>query len=208
MTTEKALLSGFSSALLLAAALALPAQAQTQNADCLNCHAAMSQKKVVHGAVQMGCRICHAQIDASVVPHKTAGKSARGLAADPPALCITCHERKMFEGKVTHGPVAAGMCVGCHNPHSSDHQGLLKKEPAALCLDCHPEVKQGPHVIAGFSRSGHPLGEPYKGKQAEDPLRPGKKFYCASCHEPHRSELPRLSRFEKGMASCVKCHKM
>ena len=206
MATEKKLLSGFAFALLLAAALTPSAQAQ--NAECLKCHAALAQKKVLHSALQMGCVTCHAEIDASAVPHKSKGKIAKGLSAEAPALCLNCHDRKMFEGKVTHGPVAAGMCLGCHNPHSSDHQGLLKKEPAALCLDCHPEIKQGPHVIAGFSRSGHPLGEPYKGKEAEDPLRPGKKFYCASCHEPHRSELPNLSRFGKGMASCGKCHKI
>lgn len=193
-------------ALAVSAASALSAHAQDD--PCAKCHAAMTQKKVVHAAVQMGCKTCHAQIDASVVPHKPTGKSAKGLASDPPELCITCHERKLFEGKVTHGPVAAGMCLGCHNPHASDQQGLLKKEPVALCLDCHPEVRQGPHVIAGFSRSGHPLGEPFKGKEAEDPLRPGKRFYCASCHEPHRSELPKLTRFGKGMASCAKCHKI
>jgi predicted CXXCH cytochrome family protein len=82
----------------------------------------------------------------------------------------------------------------------------LKAEPATLCLDCHPDIKKGPHVIAGFTRSGHPLGNDKK--EAQDPLRPGKKFYCASCHEPHRSELPKLNRFGKGMVACQQCHKM
>ena len=40
------------------------------------------------------------------------------------------------------------------------------------------------------------------------PLRPGKPFYCVSCHEPHRSEQPRLNRVGQGMNSCSKCHKI
>jgi predicted CXXCH cytochrome family protein len=196
------LLARFSCALFAAAACVLPALAEDK--PCLDCHAALIQKKTVHPAVQMGCEVCHAEIDASTVPHKSTGKNAKGLLADAPALCLNCHDQKLFEGKVVHGPVAAGMCLGCHNPHASDNQGMLKKEPATLCLDCHPDIKKGPHVIAGFTRSGHPLGNDKK--EVQDPLRPGKKFYCASCHEPHRSEQPQLTRYGKGMAACQKCH--
>jgi predicted CXXCH cytochrome family protein len=191
-------------ACILAAACALPAQAQEN--PCLKCHAALAGKKEVHAAVHMGCASCHSEMDASAVPHKYTGKDAKGLSAVGPALCANCHDKKLFEGKVVHGPVAAGLCLGCHNPHTSDYQGLLTKEPATLCLDCHPDVKKGPHVIAGFTRSGHPLGN--DAKKAMDPLRPGKTFYCAGCHEPHRSVLPKLNRFGKGMDSCQKCHKM
>ncbi len=204
MISKQRFLVRITCALVLAAAFALPVGAQ--DVDCVKCHSNLSDKKVVHGAVRMGCAICHAEIDASATPHKSKSKIAKGLATEPPALCLKCHEARLFEGKFTHGPVATGMCLGCHNPHASEHQGLLNKEPAALCLDCHPEVRKGPHVIAGVSRSGHPLGNDKK--DVEDPLRPGKKFYCASCHEPHRSDRLRLNRFDKGMASCLKCHKM
>lgn len=203
MRTERKLLSGFTFALLLAAAFAPPAQAE--NAACLKCHAGVADKKVVHGALNMGCVTCHTEIDASVVPHKLKGKIAEGLSAEPPALCMNCHDQKLFEGKFVHAPVAAGLCLGCHDPHSSDNQGLLKKAPAALCLDCHPDITKEPHVVAGFSRSGHPLGNDKK--LVPDPLRPGKTFYCASCHEPHRSEFPKLSRYGSGMTACQKCHK-
>lgn len=206
MKIERSLLAFFACAAILVATLALPARAADN--PCLACHAALAQKKVVHAAVHMGCGSCHAKLDASVVPHKPTGKFAKGLSAEVPALCADCHDKDLFEGKVVHGPVAAGACLGCHNPHASDHQGLLKTEPATLCLDCHSDIAKGPHVIAGFTRSGHPLGNEKKGKEADDPLRPGKKFYCAGCHEPHRSELPKLNRFGKGMVSCQKCHKM
>ncbi len=206
MKTERNLLAHMACALVLALAYALPVQAKDE--ACLKCHAALAAKKVVHAAVHMGCATCHAELDASAVPHKAKGKgkATKGLSAEGPALCAKCHDKKLFEGKIVHGPVAAGLCLGCHDPHDSDNIGLLKKKPAALCLDCHPDIAKGPHVIAGFSRSGHPLGN--DNKEVPDPLRPGKTFYCASCHEPHRSDLPKLSRFGKSMTSCQKCHKM
>jgi len=183
----------------------LPGKAQ--EVDCAKCHAYLSESKFVHPALQAGCKACHDQIDASVAPHKSKGAFAKGLSAEAPALCTKCHENKLFQGKVVHGPVAAGKCLECHDPHASDSVGLLTKEPAALCLDCHSDVKKRPHVVVGFSGGGHPLGDAKKPETVEDPLRPGKPFYCAACHEPHRSELAMLNRFGKGMSTCQKCHK-
>lgn len=210
MKTERSPLARFAFALLLAWAFAPSVQAQGKGNDkdntCLECHAAVARHKVVHAAVNMSCASCHTELDASSVPHKSKGRYAKGLSAEGPAMCASCHDKQLFEGKVVHGPVAAGMCLGCHDPHASENIGLLTKAPATLCLDCHPEVKKGPHVIAGFTRRGHPLGNDTK--QVQDPLRTGKTFYCAGCHEPHRSKLPKLTRFDKGMGSCQNCHKM
>lgn len=182
--------------------------ADVADAECLRCHASVSQKKVVHGAVSMGCATCHPGMDAAS-PHKVKGRFPKGLAKDATALCHDCHEAPLYVGKVVHAPVATGTCLLCHDPHASEHLGLLRKAPYEQCLECHAEVARAPHVVAGFSRSGHPLGEAAKGRPpAEDPLRPGRPFYCASCHEPHRSELPRLMRHRNGMASCQACHKI
>lgn len=202
MKTGSKLLAQVACLSVLALAYALPARAQ--DTPCLTCHAELAQKKVVHAAIQMGCASCHADIDASAIPHKLKGKIAKGLSAAPPELCANCHDKSLFQGKLVHVPVAAGMCLGCHSPHASDHPSLLKTEPATLCLECHPDITKRTH--AGFSRGEHPLGNDKK--EVPDPLRPGKKFYCAACHEPHRSQLPKLNRFAKGMASCQLCHKM
>ena len=202
MKTERYPLAHLACALVLAVAGVLPAQAQDN--PCLLCHAALVDKKVVHAAVQIGCTSCHTDLDTSAMPHKVKGKIAKGLSAEPPALCTNCHDKKLFQGKLVHVPAAAGMCLGCHNPHASDNIGLLKKDPATLCLECHPDIKTKAH--GGFSRGQHPLG--FESKEREDPLRKGKKFYCAACHEPHRSERPKLNRFAKGMAACQQCHKM
>lgn len=178
--------------------------------DCLKCHRALTEKKNVHPAVQMGCAACHADLDASVLPHKIKGKLAKGLAAEPPELCQRCHDRKLFEGKFTHAPAAAGLCATCHDPHASDHPRLWRKAGAALCLDCHSEIANRPHVLAGFAGRGHPLGNEQRPSVAQDPLRPGRPFYCGSCHEPHRADYARLTRFDAKSATgfCQNCHKM
>lgn len=205
MKTERGLLARLACAWILLLAFVLPAHAQQD--ECSKCHSELQKKAFVHEPVTKGCSSCHAQLDASVEPHKSGSKFRGGLASETTALCVTCHKKELLEGKVTHAPVAAGNCLDCHDPHASDHLGLLRKEPATLCLDCHADVKKRPHVIVGFSRNGHPLGDEKRPNEIVDPLRPGKKFYCVACHEPHRSELPRLARFEKGMVSCQACHK-
>ena len=199
----KQLLIGMA-ALLFWLALADARGAQSEDNPCLACHAPLTQKKHVHPAVAMGCTSCHTDLDTSAIPHKVKGKIPKGLSAEPPELCLGCHDKQMFEGKVVHVPAAAGMCLACHNPHASDNQSLLVKEPAALCLECHAEIKTRGH--RGYVPSQHPLG--YEATKRADPLRPDKQFSCVSCHEPHRSELPRLTRFGTGMTSCQKCHKM
>lgn len=205
MSIARMFLACAAAALLQAAAPS--AQAAAPSAECLRCHAALASRKVVHAAMNEGCETCHAELDASTTPHKSKGKFAGGLKAEGPALCTSCHEPALFEGRFVHAPVVEGKCTLCHDAHSSDFAGLAPKAPAQQCLDCHTDVKKRPHMIVGFSAGGHPLGDAKK--VVEDPLRGGKPFYCAACHEPHRSTRAMLMRFEgKGTAACQKCHKM
>jgi len=241
--------------LSLASLACLATVAGAQDADCLHCHGDLAKEKVVHAALQMGCKTCHTGIDASKYPHKLTGKIAKGLSAPEaelctgchekekfkkkvthaavtmgctgchvphssanaklltarlPTVCQTCHDKKDFAGKSTHAPVEGGMCGACHDPHASEHAALLTKPTAALCLECHDEVKKRPHVVAGFSRSGHPVGDEKRPAMVEDPLRKGKAFSCTSCHEPHRSDTPRLTRLDPKSPTgfCQKCHPM
>lgn len=195
-------------AIVLASVPISPASAQ--QADCLTCHRALAERKVVHAAVNIGCTACHSELETAAVPHKIKGKLAKGLAGPPPGLCYGCHDSKSFEGKSTHAPAAAGLCLTCHDPHGAERPGLSRQPGATLCLSCHSDVKNTPHVLAGFSGKGHPLGEEPKASAVEDPLRPGRPFYCGSCHEPHRADYARLTRFDaKSMTGfCDKCHKI
>lgn len=194
----------------LVLASAFPFAARAQDVDCLKCHRVLIEKKNVHPAVQVGCAACHADLDADVLPHKVRGRLAKGLAAGLPELCLGCHDRNLFEGKFKHAPAAAGLCVTCHDPHASEHPKLSRKAGTTLCLDCHSDIASKPHVLAGFSRRGHPLGDDPNSAAAQDPLRPGRLFYCGSCHEPHRADFVRLTRFDSKSKTgfCQKCHKM
>jgi predicted CXXCH cytochrome family protein len=167
---------------------------------CLGCHdKAKFTKKVVHAALGMGCTSCHN-------PHGSANEKL--LNEMTPDVCFNCHSKADFEGKVEHAPVADGMCTGCHDPHSTDQPGLLQKHASLVCLDCHGDIKKSPHVVAGFRSSGHPLGDEKRSSPVADPLRQGKAFSCVSCHQPHRSDFAKLSRFDPnaGMGMCQKCH--
>jgi predicted CXXCH cytochrome family protein len=70
--------------------------------------------------------------------------SPRSILRQPvPSLCFSCHEDKVpvpekLAGKWMHGPVAAGACIFCHSPHSTQTPFLLLAgSPAKLCQQCH-----------------------------------------------------------------------
>lgn len=190
---------------------------------CYGCHAKEAfEKKTVHAALGMGCTSCHD-------PHSS--NTAKLLKAEAPELCFTCHDRSLFSKKTIHAPVAGGMCLTCHVPHSSDEVALLANSPYDLCLTCHSEVLTKPHAKMGYTVNPHPIGpiKKIKGKKVKrkkgedrkvasaptttiimDPARPGRQFYCGSCHDPHSSDSPRMFRFKAkdDMDICVNCHKI
>ena len=197
---------------------------------CYGCHARETfEKKTVHAALAMGCTSCHN-------PHSS--NTAKLLLSEAPGLCFTCHDKTLFSKKTIHAPVAGGLCLTCHVPHASDEVALLANSPYDLCLTCHGEIAEKPHILTGIGTASHPVGpvkkrkvEPMKkGKQKAkqdvssgtsntimdpvntimDPVRPGRKFYCGSCHEPHSTETPTLFRFKakSSMDLCGSCHKM
>ena len=170
---------------------------------CFGCHDKKSfSKKSVHPALAMGCTSCHN-------PHSS--KIPKLLTAEPPTLCYGCHEKAEFSKKNVHEPVSEGMCLTCHLPHSSDNPSLLVKEPVRVCLECHPDVRKTPHAMTGYEAPGHPIGLLKRGSKTfpEDPARPGKKFYCGSCHNPHSSDSIHIFRYKANMALdiCINCHK-
>ncbi len=169
---------------------------------CLTCHEKPKFKNTsTHEALGKGCSGCHE-------PHSS--KHKKLLKSPTPGLCYSCHDKNGYTGKGVHDAVKSGNCRSCHDSHASENAGLLKKPPAELCLECHDEIKEAPHVVAGFSRNGHPLGDEKRAKPVEDPLRPGKPFYCGSCHLPHKGDFPKLQRLDPklAMGPCQKCHQM
>jgi len=117
--------------------------------------------------------------------------------------CMKCHDN-VLGGKFKHGPVDAGLCSLCHNPHASPNPAWLRKSSWDLCATCHTSQAMGRHVVAGYVKSS---SHPTRGKR--DPSRPGKRMSCSSCHEPHSSEARDLFAYnvKTRPALCNVCHR-
>jgi len=166
---------------------------------CLGCHDKPKfAKTTAHSAPAKGCTGCH-------TAHVS--KNEKLLTAEVPDLCYSCHEEKAFKGKFRHKPVAQGDCLDCHDAHSAEHPVMLITAIGVLCLECHASIADEPHLASGFSRRGHPLGNEKGAVIAVDPLRPGKPFYCGSCHHPHAAEFRKFTRLDpKSPDYCQRCH--
>ena len=105
-----------------------------------------------HDPVRDGdCKACHPQ---------GVGRTSPVTEA---RLCNTCHEPKTGF-KHLHGPLGAGQCSICHDPHGSAFPAFLVMGSRALCVQCHAQSRSQTHI----EKSGN--------KQ------------CPECHNPHGSE--------------------
>jgi predicted CXXCH cytochrome family protein len=170
-------------ALVLTMKAGVPEVSAAEAPDCKMCHSDKVEAKNMHPAVMMGCPACHANVDATNIPHNFGGTD-KGLIAEPPDLCMFCHDSGMFSGKATvHMPVMAGMCITCHDPHGSDEEKLLKAPKPEVCFECHEKTK-------------------FYGPTIHEPVGLG---LCPTCHEPHQSDNEKLL---KGQVAeiCFMCH--
>ncbi len=163
---------------------------------CYGCHdKSKFTGTTVHAAIGMGCTVCHN-------PHSS--KNAKLLKSETPDLCFNCHDKAEFSRKNVHIPVQAGMCLQCHaSIHASKDPALLPKRINAVCFECHKDIQKTPHPVRGIKKAGHPLW------LKKDPKREGKPFSCASCHNPHSSDDPKLFRYKAAdkYELCKHCHK-
>jgi predicted CXXCH cytochrome family protein len=115
--------------------------------------------------------------------------------------CMKCHA-ELMNGLFKHGPVDAGYCIVCHSPHASAQRAVLKKPAWELCTTCHSEKATEVHVVVGKHRPSHPT------RKVRDPMRPGKRLTCASCHEPHSAD--NMNYYTYGVKTrsemCDLCH--
>jgi predicted CXXCH cytochrome family protein len=102
-----------------------------KEANCSSCHAAKINGKSVHSAMLTSCTVCHlvaTQGDMTMV----------SLAMHKNQICFACHE-KTVELRL-HKAAAKGLCVDCHDAHSSDRRMLLRI--AADAQPCGESVKR------------------------------------------------------------------
>lgn len=166
----------------------------TTQETCFLCHQDdLTGRKVVHAPVVKGCDQCHS-------PHGAQARSAVKLG-EGKAGCYKCH-KPVDGGKVKHAALERYGCTGCHDPHGTANGALLPQKVNALCVSCHEGQQDGRHVTP-ILRGGHVLG----GGTLADPRREGRSFSCASCHDPHGSNNPKLFYYgAAAMDSCAWCH--
>ncbi len=196
-------------------------QKDIKTETCLGCHPEMNQGKFVHSAVASGCDGCH-----HAASDKDAQKTTITLTATGAALCALCHEAT--KDPVVHGPVKAGQCLSCHDPHTSEFKAQTRADNNVLCLACHALRRISGDTVSVFKtvsmsirdfeampkieldpmqRFGHPsVTHPVAG--IRDPLNPKEKMSCLSCHQHHSSTQPKLLiASTKGRNLCDACHK-
>jgi len=176
---------------------------------CADCHEPILQMathaSVKHSAVLDGkaCLNCHE-------PHAS---DHDGLLHDNPiGACLACHDKPIVledrtvaavseiesEGAVRHGPVAKGLCTGCHELHGSEHGMLLAANYSrnfyesfsldhyALCFKCHAqELVLNPQTATETNFRNGEKNLHFVHVQQD---RLGRS--CRSCHATHASHSP------------------
>jgi predicted CXXCH cytochrome family protein len=172
-------------------------KAAAVTSTCYSCHQAITSYAYVHGPVSVwSCLSCH---DVDSMP-------VYAVKKPDTEVCFRCHTEQRNNWtmkKYIHGPVNMGKCAICHSPHASENPFNLFKPTWDLCVSCHADKKTGRHILVGYIHEGHPTHE------VPDPLRVGKELSCASCHNSHASNFPKLwaLNVESQFELCMKCHK-
>jgi predicted CXXCH cytochrome family protein len=88
-----------------------------QDDNCSSCHPDKTLGKSVHSAMALSCTVCHLA--------QTQGDMTILTLPMPKAkICSACHEEGMFLRQ--HSRVSKGLCLDCHDAHSSNRRMLLR----------------------------------------------------------------------------------
>jgi predicted CXXCH cytochrome family protein len=101
-------------------------------------------------------------------------------------LCLGCHAD--FQARLAkpfvHTPLQNGTCISCHDPHASQHGGMLSAEPSKVCLSCHA------NTVPALAKSVH---------------QPAAEGNCVACHDAHSSDA-KFELVRPGIEGCATCH--
>lgn len=133
------------------------------------------------GLEELDCKECHRFRRGSF-------DFTRNVPARSNCTTAKCHGDSLMQDQFVHGPVGAGVCISCHNPHGSFRRNQLARDDRTLCLICH-EAKE----------------EEFNKQVVHAPVEEG----CSSCHDPHQSPMRFQLKGEKGKpvsSLCFNCH--
>ena len=156
------------------------------------CHSDRATGKYVHAPLKTNnCKVCHRTLSEGAPGKHPVVERFKGAQVNQ--VCIICHskERKdVVYSHFIHKAITKEGCIGCHNPHHSEHKHLLIEDldQGKICFRCHTDRKQS------FGGATHHRFESMdKG--------------CMSCHASHASDHPKILNQSTAMAVCLRCHK-
>jgi predicted CXXCH cytochrome family protein len=86
--------------------------------NCSSCHPDKTSGKSVHSAMALSCTVCH-------LAQTQGDMTILNLAMPRQLICFACHEKSVSLQR--HSPGVKGICVDCHDAHSSDRRMLLRE---------------------------------------------------------------------------------
>lgn len=103
--------------------------------------------------------------------HRTQYRPSR----NDPSACLKCHDKVMDKNPWTHGAVAGGACIWCHNPHESARKWLLRGPDRKVCAQCHSASMMKTSTVAAHHDPNIGCLECHYGHGGQDALmlRPG-----------------------------------
>jgi predicted CXXCH cytochrome family protein len=159
---------------------------------CFQCHEDdVTGRAFVHAPVAKGyCLRCHDPHGAEQPKNLVVTKGQNG--------CLECHAQRVAP-KVAHVALERYGCVACHDPHGTANPFQLLRPVNELCADCHRKQADGDHVGA-LGQALHPVAGAWDARR-------GRPFSCASCHDPHGGQNPKLFYYgTERLESCEGCH--
>ncbi len=164
-------------------------QKSTVEAECKTCHGALVSQKSSHvPASNWDCLMCH---DPGSAPKYQLYSDKKYDAS----LCYECHADKQEAQSKPTVHLVSEDCTACHDVHGSRNDALVVDRVNTVCSSCHPDAAKTPHPVINHPLEGRP-----------DPLHEGKELSCATCHNPHASDHPRLLNMPQ-FSLCQACHK-
>jgi predicted CXXCH cytochrome family protein len=149
--------------------------------SCAGCHQLhTADDPVLRTSTQAEkCYDCHAFRESDLVGDTTELQLARQTVND---TCFQCHAEKRGPYLWEHAPVAED-CTTCHNPHGSNHPGMLAQRAPLLCQSCH---SQSGHPSIAYDADGLASGMPSQYLLGQS---------CLNCHsQVHGSNHPSGSK--------------
>ena len=88
-----------------------------RDSECTSCHAAKITGKSVHSVMATSCDVCH-------VTQTQGDMTLVSLSMPKQKICFACHQESTALRQ--HVPSVKGLCIECHDAHSSDQKMLLR----------------------------------------------------------------------------------